>query len=405
MQSILHLNRNPLKFILFVCLGFYFSYSQQAAPDSLKKFKIDYGSKGFEFSTPNDKFKLQIQSRFQFRYATPDDQDPVTFTDFTDERTSVFKINRARLKVGGHAYQTWLKYYWEYDFVNSNLLDFRLMIEKWKWLNFKVGQWKLEFTRERRISSGEQQLVDRSIINRPFTVDRQQGVEIYGHIEDKGLLDFNYWLAVTTGTGRGSFENDDKNLMYFGRLQWNFFGRELGFESSDLEIHKKPAGILAISAVTNRSQFTRFSTSGGGSLFGFEDGLNGQYRINQINIETALAYMGFSWQSEFHRKNIIDRFNNNERTELQGYYLQAGYFFHQTLSWWPEPLELAFRYADYEPNRGIGLHQVERSVNANWFFNGHKNKLSLELSHFDAELSDNSVEERWRFRIQWDISF
>lgn len=383
----------------------HFSYSQEKKADSAKKIEISYGSKGFEFRTPNDQFMLQIQSRFQFRYASPDDQDPITFTDFTDERTNVLKINRARLKVGGHAYQPWLKYYWEYDFVNSNLLDFRLMIEKWKWLNLKVGQWKLEFSRERRISSGEQQMVERSIINRPFTVDRQQGVEIYGHIEDKGLLDFNYWLAVTTGTGRGNLENDDKNLMYFGRLQWNFFGRELGFESSDLEIREKPAGIFAISTVTNRSQFTRFSTSGGGSLSGFEDGLNGQYRINQVNLETALAYKGFSWQSEFHRKEIIDKLNNDDRSQLQGFYVQAGYFFHQKLYWWPEPLELAVRYGDYEPNRDFGLHQIERSINANWFFNGHKNKLSMEISHFNAELSDSTLEDRWRFRVQWDISF
>lgn len=396
---------NSLKLLLFIFMSFQVCFSQEIESDTIKKFEIGYGSKGFEFKTPNERFKLQIQSRFQFRYATPDDQDPLTFTDFTDDRTNVFKINRARLKVGGHAYHTWLKYYWEYDFVNSNLLDFRLMIEKWKWLNFKVGQWKLEFTRERRISSGEQQMVDRSIINRPFTVDRQQGVEIYGHIEDEGVLNFNYWLAVTTGTGRGNFENDDRNLMYFGRLQWNFFGRELGFEASDLEIHELPTGILAVSGVTNRSPYTRFSTSGGGSLNQFDEGNPGQYRINQINIESALMYKGFSWQSEFHRKNIIDKLNNDERTDLQGYYLQAGYFFHQAISWWPEPLELAVRYADYEPNRDVGLHQIERSINANWFFNNHKNKLSMELSHFDAELSTNTIEERWRFRVQWDISF
>ena len=90
------------------------------------------------------------------------------------------------------------------------------MIEKWEWLSFKVGQWKVEYSRERRISSGEQQMVDRSIINRPFTVDRQQGVEVYGRLKGKGVADFNYWAAALTGTGRGNVNNDDNHLMYFG---------------------------------------------------------------------------------------------------------------------------------------------------------------------------------------------
>ena len=142
-----------------------------------------------------------LHQRFQFRFATPSDQDPVSFDDYSNEKQREFKINRARLKVGGHAFQPWLKYYWEYELSQSNLLDFRIMVEKWKWLSLKVGQWKVEFSRERFISSGEQQMMDRSFINRPFKVDRQQGIELYGHLKAAGLADFNYWVAALTGTG------------------------------------------------------------------------------------------------------------------------------------------------------------------------------------------------------------
>ena len=131
-------------------------------------------------------------------------------------------------------------------------------------------------------------MVDRSVINRPFTIDRQQGVEIYGRLKGKKLADFNYWLGAFTGTGRGNTANDDKNLMYFGRLQWNFTGNYLDFEGSDIEFHEKPAGVLALNGVTNCSPYTRFSQAGGGYLEGYENGLPGQYRINQFNIETAL---------------------------------------------------------------------------------------------------------------------
>lgn len=388
------------------------SYSQtvyaQAENDTLKvekDWKIDYGAKGFELRSADNKYLLQIQSRLQFRFATPSDNDPVTFNDFNDDNNTVFKINRSRLKVGGHAYKPWLKYFWEYELGRSNLLDFRVMIEKWEWLNLKLGQWKVEFSRERRISSGGQQLVDRSILNRNFTVDRQQGVELYGRLRDKGALDFNYWVGVFTGTGRGARTNDDKNLMYFGRIQWNFLGEDLGFTSVDFKIHEKPAAIIAVSGVTNRSSFTRFSSAGGGFLMGFEEQQPGQYRLNQFNVETALMYKGLSWQSEYHIKEVIDKLNANQQTMLRGYYAQAGYLAHQSFNWWPEPLEIAARYAHYEPSENLDYNLDEISLAFNWFFNRHRNKLSAEVSNFDYETRNANLENEWRFRLQWEISF
>ncbi|HRV54575.1 MAG: porin [Flavobacteriaceae bacterium] len=382
------------------------SLAQQKNQDSVGKWDFSYGSKGLEIVSPDKNYALNVQSRFQFRFATPNDQDPISFDDFNDENNTAFKINRARLKVGGHAYKNWIQYYWEYDFSNSSLLDFRVMIERWEWLKLKIGQWKVEYSRERRISSGEQQLVDRSILNRPFTIDRQQGLEVYGRLKNNGFLDFSYWLAVLTGTGRGSSTNDDNHLMYFGRLQWNLLGEDIGFESSDLEFHETPEAIIAVAAVTNRSLYTRFSTSGGGELIGYEDAENGQYRINQINFETAFVYQGFSWQSEFHTKRIIDKLNNNTSTTLRGYYVQAGLLGNSIASWWPKPLEIAARYAHYVPDHDIlQNNENEFSVGLNWFFKEHKNKLTVEFSKFDYETVDGLVDNTSRFRIQWDISF
>jgi phosphate-selective porin OprO and OprP len=396
---------SPIFGVALMLLFYTAAHAQYMQADTSKRVSIRHGSKGFEFETADLRFLLQIQGRLQFRFATPEDQDPVTFDDFSETKEAVFKINRARLKIGGHAWQPWIKYYWEYELAQSNLLDFRLMIERWEWLSVKVGQWKLELTRERFISSGEQQMVDRSIVNRPFTVDRQQGVEVYGHLKGRGLADFNYWVAVLTGTGRGSFTNDDSNLMYFGRTQWNFLGRPLDFEGSDVSIHKKPAGIFAFSAVTNRSPYTRFSQSGGGALEGYEEGLPGQYRVNQMNLEAAFMYKGFSWQSEFMRKEIINKLDNDATDVLQGYYIQAGYFAHQAIGWWPAPLEIAMRNALYRPNKEAQqTREKETSLAFNWFFNGHQNKLTFETSYFNYVKSDLDPTDEWRFRVQWDIS-
>ena len=381
------------------------AYTQEKKPDSLPPVSVRYGHKGFEFQTADNKFLLQIQSRLQFRYASPADQDPLTYDDYETNDKTTLKINRARLKVGGHAYEPWLKYYWEYELSQSNLLDFRIMLEKWDFLKIKAGQWKVEFTQERFISSGEQQTVERSILNRPFTLDRQQGATVYGHIKPGGIADFNYWAAVLTGTGRGNTKNDDGNLMYFGRAQWNFLGREVEFEGGDLEIHKQPIGFVAFAAATNRSPYTRFSQAGGGYLEGFEDGLPGQYRVNQSNLETAFKYNGFSWQSEWHHKEIIDKINFNETTHMRGYYAQAGYFFHGLFEWFPEKLEIAARHAEYKPNTDLGQNlQTESSIDFNWFFKGHKCKLTAEASYFDFQDNTLPTKSGWRARVQLDIS-
>ncbi len=40
---------------------------------------------------------------------------------------------------------------------------------------------------------------------------------------------------------------------------------------------------------------------------------------------------------------------------------------------------------------------------ANWFFHGHLNKLTAEVSYLDYEL-DGIVRDGTRVRLQWDVS-
>ncbi len=365
---------------------------------------VRWGSKGFELRSRDGNFLIQIQPRVQIRYAYPRDQNPVTHDDFTGDPQHVFKVNRARLKIGGHAYRPWLAYYFEYELAASNLLDFRVMVERYQWLRLKAGQWKVHYNRERVISSGQQQMADRSLITRPFTIDRQQGLSLYGRLSGGGAADVSYWASVFTGTGRGAGENDDQHLMWMGRLQWNVFGRVLAFTGSDIARREKPEALIALAGVTNRSPYTRFSQDGGGQLEGFDDGQPGQYRVNQWMAETAFMYRGFSWQQEFHSKRIND-YVNATVTTLIGNYAQVGYFPSEAIPAVPRQLELAVRYAIHDPNTDVSNDlQQEFSFAANWFFRGHLNKLTAEASLFAFGENVQDMEDGWRFRLQWDIS-
>jgi len=371
--------------------------------DSLKSW-VRYGDKGFEFETLNRKYLFQMEFRLQTRIAYPYETDPITFTDFGDEKTYI-GINRARWKVGGHAGSSHFKYYFEYELFAGKLLDFRIMLEKLPFLNVKVGQWKAHYNRERIISSGKQQTLERSILTYAFTIDRQQGMSLFGRANCEGALDFNYWLSIFTGNGRGAFENDDENLMYMGRLQWNAFGDPTSFSGSDIPVHSNPSFILAIAATTNISPYTRFSTSGGGQLDGFEPGVPSQYKVDQWVQETAFKFRGFSWQQEYHWKRIDDRVNS-EVTILSGALFQAGYFFNQIWDSFPKELELFGRYAYYDPSEDIPDNfRKEITAGVNWFFNGHRNKVTLEFGHLDFQDDPTEIRDGSRGRFQWDVSF
>lgn len=396
----------PLKKVIifvFICLqqAPAFAFQDQKPPNN-----ITYTSKGFQFTSTDGLYRLQLAGRLQFRFATPADQDPITYDDFFEQKQNLFKINRARFKVGGHAHKPWLKYYFEYELSASRLLDFRVMVEKWPWLSFKFGQWKSEYSRERVISSGNQQMMERSIINRPFTLDRQQGATLYGRLDGGGLADFNYHIMALTGTGIGARTNDDNRLMYSGRLQWNLLGDGVAMSGSALEFYSKPVASLAFAGSTNSSQYTRYSSQGGGQLVGFENESPGQYQMDQFLIESSLKYRYFSWHSEFHRKNILDR-ETDRLTRLQGWFVQGGFLLNPEKAVEGPKLELAGRYALFQPNMELdGNQEREYTLAFNCFFNDHLNKLTLDIARFDfEEESVNREASGWRFRVQYDFSF
>lgn len=362
---------------------------------------LEHGSKGFEFETADGRYLLQIDSRMQFRVSHPSDDNPVTLEPESDQTT--LELRRARLKVGGQAGYAWLKYYWEFDFPSSNLLDFRVTMQWTEWLGVRVGQWKARYTRERVVSSGKQQMMDRSLINRPFTLDRQQGISLLGRAGKGSWLDLNYWASAFTGTGRSGGANDDDDLMYLVRLQWNPLGRKVGFTGSDLE-RSEAALSVAVAAVTNRSPYTRFSGSGGGQLPGFEESADSQYRVNQAMLETAFVASGFAWQQELHYKEVDDRLNDT-LTIMQGNYVQLGYFFGEVVDFIPSELEFAVRHAWYDPGRDSSTDdQREFSLVANWFFDGHRNKLTASSTWIEYEIDADSTNEDWRVQVQWDVS-
>ena len=378
---------------------------------------------GFRLETRDGNWRTDLQWRAQTRFTTPYRSDPRQISQFNAETQNNFEARRLRMKIGGHGFKPWLSYYFEVDLqpsrdvddsssaASARVIDWRIDIAKWDWGGIRLGQWKVDLNRERVDSSGRQQFVERSIANRVFTMDRQVGVQARGHLFKETPADMRFWAGVFNGEGRG-VNNIDNHMLYMGRLQWNFLGRDLSWRQTDVEYTDRPTGSLAVAGFTTTGSCTRWSSSGCGNLDGFDKPANAapdQFDIEQVVQEFAFKYRGFSAQQEYHRKVIEDNSDGSEH-ELTGGYVQAGYFFHNIVPDFPEELELAVRYAFVdEPNATDRIFENERretTIGANWFFNGHNNKLTLDYSHLtldDAFYKQNESDNRLRF--QWDVSF
>jgi phosphate-selective porin OprO and OprP len=377
--------------------------AQEPAPTA--NTTVSYGDKGLVIQSSDGNFKTQIRWRLQFRASTPFDADPETPEDFADPARTSLSIRRARLKLGGHAFRPWLEYYLEYDFPSSRLYDFRVTFSRYPGLVLRLGQWKAEFNRERRDSSGEQQFADRSLVNDSFTIDRQQGVQLSGRLLEGKLLDSSYNFGVFTGTGSNERNNDDAHPMWVVRYQWNLLGRELGFTQSDIEGRKKPHASLAGGFVSNRSPYTSFSGSGGGALPGFEVGAPGQFSVRQWLEDAAFHYRGFSFQHEFHWKRIHDNATGT-LTNLRGSYAQAGFVVHKPNPEKPRGLEVAARWAFVDRDTRVPSNTEQELTGAlNWFFRGHANKITLDASRLTLQQAARPRLSRGRVRLQWDVHF
>jgi len=380
-----------------------------------------FGKKGFHFESDDGRFSTNLQWRAQMRFSSPGDGDPRTPADFTtDAETSNFELRRVRMKIGGHGYKPWLKYYFEVDLqpsrttsgasanASSRVIDWRIDVQPYEEFGFRIGQWKINYNRERVDSSGRQQFVERSIVNRIFTIDRQIGAMIKGRLNKGTLFDMRYYAGLFNGEGR-AVDNSNNQMMRMARLQWNFLGRDLKWRQSDVRRHKKPAGQIAAGWAGNKGECTRWSSSGCGSLGGFSLGNGTQYDIDQYVAEFAYKYQGLSIQHEYHWKKIKDSESGIEY-DYEGSYAQAGYFFNEINKSIPEELELAFRYAFVdEPDPSdltLENNRKEYTVAANYFIAGHNNKITVDYSYLTLDdASDNRSYNDNRIRLQWDISF
>lgn len=168
---------------------------------------------GVVFTSKDKRFSLGMRLRAQFRA----DVMTTKTGDADTEVSQVFGIPRARLVFKGHVWDEHITYKTEIaisprdmgmmDGVphNTPLFDWYTEITHLRDLSLRMGQYKLLYSRQRVVSSGDLEFVDRSLAQGEFHLDRDIGGHLFS--EDLfGLGMLRYYTGFTINEGRDSWE-------------------------------------------------------------------------------------------------------------------------------------------------------------------------------------------------------
>src|SRR5688572_14466692 len=199
------------------------SFAQQAPVASPSPY-FTFG-KGLGIISPDSMYLLNIRFRMQNRVAfTTESGD-----DFTIDQVEA-RVRRLRLRFDGYVYSPKLTYLIQLSFTRGDMdyesLGFPNIVRDafvqyafTKSFSIGVGQTKLPGNRQRVNSSGDLQLVDRSLVNATFNIDRDFGIQVY-YKRPKYVLRG----AISSGEGR-NISNSDNGLAYTGRVELLPFGQ------------------------------------------------------------------------------------------------------------------------------------------------------------------------------------
>ena len=399
------MTKNSLRGIFVLSLILFSALSVDA------QFVMPKFGKGLNFMAKDSSFALKFNARIQSLFVVEYDAGNIDTT--VNSISTNFLIRRARLKFGGYAFSPKIVYKIEFGLSNRDISTnkedglvsdaSRIILDavvKWKFAkNYElwVGQTKLPGNRERIISSGSLQLVDRSLVNSKFNIDRDMGVQLrakwsFGNFVMKPAI------AVTQGEGRNITAGNFGGLSYTARLEFiplGEFTKKGDYKGGDIYREDKPK--LAFAGAFN---YNDKAIRQGGQLGSFVKDSLGSYVENSLvntMADLIFKYRGFSLHSEFGYRFALDQFDATTKkfNTGWGFNAQMGYLF-------PKNYELSARVTFIRKDGDqSGLSDVnEYTVGFSKYVVGHNLKVQTDLGYAHDPFGLNSGVFRFRFQVE-----
>lgn len=400
---------NKIKLTLIVLLFVFQAPAQDTTNNTFGNGLYNVVAKDNSYSM---KFGLRIQSLYVGEWDVNDSSG-------VGSGESQFLIRRARLKFGGHAYSPKLKYKIELGLSNRDLsgasahtkgaprmiLDAVIKWNFYKNLTLWAGQTKLPGNRERIVSSANMQLVDRSLLNSNFNIDRDMGFQLRHHFKVGEKFTIKEAFAVSQGEGRNVTDKNLGGYQYTSRLELLPLGEFLNkgdYTGGDLKREEKPK--LAIAGTIDMHDRAVKSKSNQGSYMANDVGYF-ETDITTIFADMMFKYKGFSVMGEYAiRTAEKDSVINSDGTKIgevvavgTGINMQIGYLFKN--NW-----EVATRYTSIVFDKNVtGKEQTNQyTMGVSKYFVGHKLKVQSDISYLTVEKSPDS---ELMYRLQFELHF
>jgi hypothetical protein len=178
--------------------------------------------KGVEINSADDKFQLRIRVRVQMLYTYAHDENLGTNEgDEPEANLQDFRLRRARFVFQGYAFGKHNQYKLEIDPLRKDnvVLDYYLDFTKNRDIQVRVGQYKISSNRQRVISSGNLEMVDRSQVNSEFSLDRDMSLDIRSR-DFLGKNKMRYVLGISSGNGLNNPQFKDFSMVYLARIEY-----------------------------------------------------------------------------------------------------------------------------------------------------------------------------------------
>lgn len=374
-----------------------------------------FGKGLINFVAKDSSFSVKFAPRFQVRSMSSWDHNGTQYGS-PDHN---FIVRRARLKFDGFAYSPKLKYKLELGLSNRDISganDFnrntpRYILDAVIMWNFSgnwelwAGQTKLPGNVERVVSSANLQLVDRSLLNSRFNIDRDLGVQLRHKTNLGGDFLMREKFAVSQGEGRNVTEGNEGGLQYTARLEFLPFGKfksKGDYVQSDLKREAKPKLMLGFTYNYNQDAVRERGFAGDYMIR--TDGTIYETDQTTIFADAMFKYNGFSFMGEYAKRTA----DNEIATELDGLTptgdivltgnavnLQAAYLFKSNY-------EIVGRFTTLEyEDITTALPTRQYTLGFNKFVVGHKLKVQSDISYTSLDGNDDNI----TFRLGFDIHF
>jgi phosphate-selective porin OprO/OprP len=391
--------------------------SEVAVSDA--RYKI---GKGFTIASKDGRFSLQIRGRVQVRY---DFEHP----NVEDADVShLAQVRRARLVLMGNLFSPHIRYYFQFGFSPldmsndlptnapgfrySPLRDARVEFNRLRDFSVAVGQFKVPFSRQRVTSSSNMNMVDRSMVNAEFNLDRDIGIQVFSK-DIGGLEKLAYYAGVFMGEGRNAFVKSDPGLLYVGRFEFLPFGQFDDYTEGDIARTPKPGmSIGAAYAFQDRAHAER-------GVLRDPPADGGTTDFHHFTADLVFKWRGLSLASAVHLRRGFNRINGGAVDEMgmpiPTVPARQGVAWYGQLGWVvPKiPLEFVGRYGQIRNifgNQSSQLDADEAGGGINWYFVGHDLKLQVDYFRlWDETLGDSYADQAKhgldRVRVQLQVYF